>query len=261
MRVKLKVTKGAQAGREVIVPVSEFFIGRGEECHLRPRSDAISRKHCAIVVTENQVLVHDLGSKNGSYVNGNRVEGKQVVQSGDVFQVGPLEFELVIEHVLGGAKRPAARDVKEVAARTASAPNAASSEDQDIARWLEDEDDTATSRAVASPETRQLLIDDTSSLALDTSVDEQSQEEDEATEDDEEEKGKGKKGRWKKSEPGKLPPRPSTSSKDSREAAADMLKRFFNRGSADFPLHGPVAAFGSSTGVALPRRLFAALSQ
>ena len=245
MRVKLRVTQGAQAGREVIIPVSEFLIGRGEECHLRPRSDAISRRHCAIIVSEKQVVVHDLGSKNGSYVNGQRVEGKCVVQSGDQFLVGPLEFEFVIEHALGGAKRPAARDVKEVAARTAASSN----EDLDIARWLEEGDDTDTSRAVATPETRQFRIDDTSNLALETNVsgqprsdetvadaagdDEDLAASDAAAEDKVEEDEKKKKklsDRWKKSGPGKLPPRPSTSSKDSREAAADMLKRFFNRG-------------------------------
>ncbi len=238
MRVKLRVMQGAQAGREVVIPVSEFLIGRGEECHLRPRSDAISRNHCAIVVTENQVIVRDLGSKNGSYVNDERVEGEQVVQAGDSFQVGPLQFEIVIEHVLGGAKRPAARDVKEVATRTAANSN----EDLDIANWLEEEDDTDASQAVATPETRQFRIDETSNLALETSVDgkpdsgEAGDEEltaiDETAEETDEGDDTDKKssGRWKKSEPGKLPPRPSTSSKDSREAAALMLKRFFNRG-------------------------------
>ncbi len=241
MRVKLRVMQGAQAGREVIIPVSEFLIGRGEECHLRPRSDAISRQHCAIVVSDKQVVVRDLGSKNGSYLNGQRIEGEHVVESGDQFQVGPLEFEIVIEHVLGGAKRPAARDVKEVAARTA----AASSEDLDIARWLEDDVDTDVSRAVATPETRQFRVDDTSNLALETSVhgsaqdaeptdevedDEGAAAEDEQGDEEDEKKKKKGSGRWKKSEPGKLPTRPSMSSKDSREAAADMLKRFFNRG-------------------------------
>ncbi len=238
MRVKLRVMQGAQAGREVIVPVSEFLIGRGEECHLRPRSDAISRTHCVIAVTDNQVIVRDLGSKNGSYVNGQRVEGEQVVHAGDRFQIGPLQFEIVIEHVLGGAKRPAARDVKEVAARTAASSN----EDLDIAHWLEDEDGTDVSRAVATPETRQFRIDDTSSLALETSVDGQSKEgedhteaaDGDATDSEEAEDDKdGKKepsDRWKKNEPGKLPPRPTISSKDSCEAAADMLKQFFNRG-------------------------------
>jgi pSer/pThr/pTyr-binding forkhead associated (FHA) protein len=232
MRVKLRVMKGAQAGREVAVASPEFLIGRGEECHLRPRSDAISRKHCAILVTDKQVIVHDLGSKNGSYLNGQRVDGKQAVQTGDQFQVGPLEFEIVIEHALGGAKRPAARDVKEVAARTAASSN----EDLDIARWLEEEDDTDTSRAVATPETRQFLIDDTSNLAMETSVDgtkegeQQDGEQAEAEAEEAEEEAEDKKSRWKKNEPGKLPPRPANASKDSREAAANMLKRFFNRG-------------------------------
>ena len=82
MLVKLRVMQGAQAGREVIIPVAEFLIGRGEECHLRPRSDAISRRHCVIAVSDKQVVLRDLGSKNGSYVNGQRVEGSRVVQPG-----------------------------------------------------------------------------------------------------------------------------------------------------------------------------------
>ena len=116
MRVRLRVMQGAQAGREIIIPVAEFLIGRGEECHLRPRSDAISRRHCAIAVSDQQVEVRDLGSKNGSFVNGERVEGSRMVESGDRFQVGPLQFEFVIEHRSGARKRPAVRDVKEVAA-------------------------------------------------------------------------------------------------------------------------------------------------
>ena len=168
MLVKLRVMQGAQAGREVIIPVAEFLIGRGEECHLRPRSDAISRRHCVIVVNDKEVVLRDLGSKNGSYVNGQRVEGSCVVQPGDHVQVGPLQFELVIEHTLGGTKRPAARDVKEVAARTA----ASVSQDLDIANWLEEDDDTDVSRAVATPETRQFRIDDTANgMNMETHVD------------------------------------------------------------------------------------------
>jgi hypothetical protein len=239
MLVKLRVMQGAQAGREVIIPVAEFVIGRGEECHLRPRSDAISRRHCVIVVNDKEVVLRDLGSKNGSYVNGQRVEGSCVVQPGDQVQVGPLQFELVIEHTLGGTKRPAARDVKEVAARTA----ASASQDLDIANWLEEDDDTDVSRAVASPETRQFRIDDTANgMNMETHVDSDAGDEeldegeevasdsDETTSDDADGKKKKRLGdRWKKNAKGKLPPRPQNQCKDSREAAADMLKRFFNR--------------------------------
>jgi pSer/pThr/pTyr-binding forkhead associated (FHA) protein len=233
--------QGAQAGREVIVPVAEFLIGRGEECHLRPRSDAISRRHCVIAVNDKQVILRDLGSKNGSYVNGQRVEGSRVVQLGDQLQLGPLQFEIVIEHPLGGTKRPAARDVKEVAARTAVPAN----EELDVAHWLEEDDGTDVSRAVATPETRQFRIDDTANvLNMETHVDhpagddeggeaeEVSGEEEDGLSDEETADGKTKKrlgDRWKKNAPGKLPPRPPSHCKDSRDAAADMLKRFFNR--------------------------------
>ncbi len=127
--------------------------------------------------------------------------------------------------------------MKEVAARTA----APATEDLDIASWLEEteDNDTDVSRAVATPETRQFHVDDTSNLALETSVEGKPQEDAVEVDDLSEEssdlaegdkKTKKLSDRWKKSEPGKLPPRPTVSSKDSREAAADMLKRFFNRG-------------------------------
>ncbi len=219
MQVKLRVAHGSQAGREIPIPTARFLVGRGEECHLRPRSDAVSRHHCALVIEENRVAVHDFGSKNGTYVNGERVEGSRIVENGDQIRIGALQFELVVDHILGGAKRPIAKDVKEIAARTASS----STEDLDIARWLEDGADPEVSRAVAEPDTRQFRIDDTSTLAMDTNVDAPASEAEEDAADE-------KKKRWKKPDKGKLPLRqPQNSAKDSREAAADMLKRFFNR--------------------------------
>ena len=83
MQVKLKVARGAQAGQEIPVPTARFLVGRGEECHLRPRSDAVSRRHCALSVEENRVTVHDFGSKNGTYVNGERVNGNGPCMDGD----------------------------------------------------------------------------------------------------------------------------------------------------------------------------------
>ncbi len=241
MLVKLRVMQGAQAGREVIIPVAEFLIGRGEECHLRPRSDAISRRHCVIAVSDKQVVLRDLGSKNGSYVNGQRVEGSRVVQSGDQVQVGPLQFEIVIEHALGGSKRPAARDVKEVAARTAASTTTTRISISPTG-WKTD-DDTDVSRAVASPETRQFRIDDTANVMnMETQVDRgggpfPGTAEDVSSEEDDDRPTRIRPtARRSDSAIAGRRPRPANcrhvhraSRKDSREAAADMLKRFFNR--------------------------------
>lgn len=233
MQVRLRVMRGAHAGREIAVTVPEFLIGRGEECHLRPRSEAVSRRHCEIKIESNQILIRDLKSKNGTLVNGQPIEGTLVLQPGDEIQVGPLEFQLVVDHVLGGVKRPVVQDVKEAAARTA----AANSDELDITKWLEEDADTDASNAVATPETRQFRLEDTSSLALDTQIGRDKAEEvadDDAAAAAEEEDEDKKSSRWRRAhkehkEPGKLPKKTRITAKDSREAAADMLKRFFNR--------------------------------
>jgi pSer/pThr/pTyr-binding forkhead associated (FHA) protein len=212
---------GSSAGKEIAIPPAQFVIGRDEGCHLRPRSDAVSRRHCALLMDDKQVIIQDFGSKNGTLVNGQRIEGTQVLNHGDELQVGPLRFEVVIEHSLGGGKRPVVRDVKEAAARTAESRT----DDLDISSWLEDGDvNEEATRAV--PDTRQFRLDQTDQVALDTvdsSTDHDTSDSSVGGDSDKE------KGRWKKAEKGKLPPRPTIQATDSREAAAEMLRRFFNR--------------------------------
>jgi pSer/pThr/pTyr-binding forkhead associated (FHA) protein len=49
------------------------LVGRGEECDLRIESKSISKKHCVLVKTDGLILLRDLGSTNGTRVNGQRV--------------------------------------------------------------------------------------------------------------------------------------------------------------------------------------------
>ena len=69
MHVRLKVMQGSSEGKEVKIPTPKCVIGREEGCHLRPNSDAISRRHCVIITTDNEVVVRDLNSRNGTFVN------------------------------------------------------------------------------------------------------------------------------------------------------------------------------------------------
>ena len=89
MHVKLKVLRGASTGKEVEIRGPRFFIGRSPECNLRANSDAISRRHCAITVGDNDVTIKDLGSRNGTYVNGTRIDGEHRIKMGDQLRVGP----------------------------------------------------------------------------------------------------------------------------------------------------------------------------
>ncbi len=96
MEVKLVVTNGRHAGREIPIKGPKFFIGRAEDCHLRPGSDLVSRHHCVILVAENGVKVRDFGSKNGTFVNGKQVSPECPLMPGDRLVVGQLDFDVRI---------------------------------------------------------------------------------------------------------------------------------------------------------------------
>ena len=70
-----------EAGREVV-------IGRSAECELRVPSVAASRRHAAVVRRGDEVFVRDLGSTNGTLVNGGKIAGERALQPGDRVEVG-----------------------------------------------------------------------------------------------------------------------------------------------------------------------------
>ena len=108
MEVRLKVRSGKAAGQEIRLPGTKFIIGRAEDCHLRPNSDLVSRHHCAILCDEGFAVVREFGSKNGTYVNGNRIAGECELKTGDLLKVGPLEFEVAVTPLAAPAASPAA---------------------------------------------------------------------------------------------------------------------------------------------------------
>ncbi len=226
MKIKLKVLKGSNAGKEVKIPTPECVIGRSSECHLRPKSDAISRRHCAIVVEEGAVKVRDFGSKNGTFINERRVDGELAVRSGDVMRFGPLSFEMVIDHSLGGEKKPKVSSIREAAARTTeSGSDSGKFVENDISDWLDEADKVERERRLADPETRQLKLDETDNVSLQKSIEDRTKKASQQESGDSQEIP-AKDG--KKKVLGKLPTRPDSMPKDSREAAAVMLKKFFN---------------------------------
>ena len=129
MQVKLKVIGGKNDGREITISVPEFIIGRGDGAHLRPQSDLISRQHCMLKIENGKVIAKDMGSRNGTFVNGDRLEGEHQVAVGDRLRVGRLQFEILIDHAVAGSKKPKVEGVKEAAARAAGGANANVDED------------------------------------------------------------------------------------------------------------------------------------
>ena len=71
-------------------------IGRREDCDLRIPLGEVSRKHCRLIRDGDSLRLEDLGSSNGTYHNGQRVQ-EVVLGPGDSVQVGPVVFVLQVD--------------------------------------------------------------------------------------------------------------------------------------------------------------------
>lgn len=224
MRVLLKVVGGKNDGREIRIGVPEFIIGRGEDAHLKPTSDLVSRVHCVVKISGGKVVIEDMKSRNGTFVNGQQLEKAHFAKSGDTLRVGRLQFEVVIDPVQSGNKKPKVDGVVDAAARTAAKAPGGALEDS-ISDWLNEDDDMekvgVEREQYHNADTIQMSLEDTASFG---SLDKESDSD--SSESLEDEMGEGKS---KKKKPGKLPPIPKFSHDDSKTAADDVLRRFFNR--------------------------------
>ncbi len=241
MQVMLKVLSGSHEGRELSVSGENFLIGRSESCQLRPKSESVSRKHCIIVLKDNRVLIQDLKSRNGTYVNDKRLptDKAKVLAGGDQLRVGKLNFEVVIEHGLQASKKPEVADMGDAAARTVEAGSHDSRfEEVDVDSWLDEADQIDRVRKLSDPETRQFQIksgvitegegvaeaDDSEDGGVGAGDDSTDLSVSEASDSSDKKKRNKKK-------PGKLPKGFKKSITDnSRDAADTALKRFFSGG-------------------------------
>src|SRR5580704_16680946 len=71
-------------------------MGRREDCDLRIPLGEVSRKHARLVRDGDSLRLEDLGSSNGTFLNGQRVQ-EAVLSAGDSVQIGPVVFVLQID--------------------------------------------------------------------------------------------------------------------------------------------------------------------
>ena len=87
------------------------IVGRREDCDLRIPLTEVSRKHCRIIKDELGLRLEDLGSSNGTFHNGSRIQ-ESTIQPGDRIQIGPVVFTAQIDG------QPAEDDIRPPAADT-----------------------------------------------------------------------------------------------------------------------------------------------
>lgn len=128
MKLSLVVlTSGKQEGKALPIGLPQFLIGRDPQCHLRPASAAISKRHCALLQRDGKVFVRDFDSTNGTFVNDQPVKGEVELHNDDKLKVGPLAFGVKIEATTP-VNRPTPPPPTKAAPTTKAAPAAAKKE-------------------------------------------------------------------------------------------------------------------------------------
>jgi len=222
MQVFLKIIGGKNDGREIKISVPEFVIGRGDTAHLKPSSDLVSRRHCSVKVVEGKVIVADMGSRNGTFVNGNQLKAEHIAKPGDRIRVGRLQFEIVMDAAKASNKKDKVKNAVEAASRTVESKQPSSLEDS-ITDWLTDDSDASPfddddDEDFNPQDTVQLSTAETQEFLVKDKDDDSENDKESETAADERADGKGK-----------LPPVPKNEHVDSTNAAGDILKQFFNR--------------------------------
>ena len=219
MQVKLKVIGGRNDGREIKISIPQFIIGRGDDAHLKPSSDLVSRNHCLLKIENGALIISDMGSRNGTYINGKKLESEHVAKIGDTLRVGRLQFEVLIDQSQPGNKKPKVGGVAEAAARTVSGSKNEFDEES-ITDWLHGNDE-----AESLSETQQFSLDETPTKMFVRSDEiEESTEQKPDSGEEVTDSGSKKHKKYKK-----LPPKEVAKAESSKSAADDVLRKFFNR--------------------------------
>ena len=79
----------------ITLRAGKLYLGRSPECELAISDPAVSRRHARLWVSASQIVIEDLGSQNGVYVNGTRIQGPSELKAGDRLRICTHELELV----------------------------------------------------------------------------------------------------------------------------------------------------------------------
>jgi pSer/pThr/pTyr-binding forkhead associated (FHA) protein len=98
-----------QGGEFPIVPDKQIVVGRSSDLDMVLVEDMVSRKHARIAMQQDQIWIEDLGSTNGTFVNGEKIKRARL-KEGDRVLIGTS----ILKVIAGDATSPAARDEAQV---------------------------------------------------------------------------------------------------------------------------------------------------
>lgn len=101
---KLVILSQGLTGRSHELKVDKTTIGRVDDNTFPIAESSVSSHHCEILLRGSDVVVNDLNSTNGTFINGDKITGEAVLKPGQVLRLGQVEMRLDVE---GAAPAPA----------------------------------------------------------------------------------------------------------------------------------------------------------
>ena len=89
----IEVLRGPTKGDLIFLKDEKNTFGRGDDCTVLLDDITVSRHHCEIISKDGDLILTDIGSTNGTYVNSNQIESCKI-ETGDVMQIGKFVFAL-----------------------------------------------------------------------------------------------------------------------------------------------------------------------
>lgn len=123
--------------RDIEIHEGRFLIGRTNECELALDDALVSRRHALLTVQPDGVFIHDLGSRNGVFLNGLKIEKPEGLRDGDQLRIGSQDMVI---YGIGDDTEPSA---------TARSRARATLQDIRLADLLEDDAEQKTSVATS----------------------------------------------------------------------------------------------------------------
>jgi pSer/pThr/pTyr-binding forkhead associated (FHA) protein len=90
MDFQLLIVRGRGASTTIQLGDGVTTVGRQDDCQLRIKSSQVSRRHCELFEKKGLLLVKDLGSSNGTFVNGKKIQDQRVLEPGDELTIGQI---------------------------------------------------------------------------------------------------------------------------------------------------------------------------
>lgn len=147
----LQIESGDNKGKRLRLPDRPVVVGRGDGVDVRIRSTEISREHCRLTSDGDDLLVDDLGSSNGTFINGRPIQGQSRLTAGDRISFGPVTLRLMGIRKKSAPKSKSSDLNDSRMVDTSALAKAKKVSDDDVSSWLNEEfsDQSADSDADA----------------------------------------------------------------------------------------------------------------